>query len=78
LRNEVSRLAHGANDIVDVAVAAFADGQHVVPRLVKCGSHEIVHGGIDDCKIALFAPFQILDPGKKDAGVAGEEPSRLE
>ena len=40
--------------------------------LIQCGAHQIVHGGIDNHEIFLFAAFHILHACQQRAGIADQ------
>ena len=76
---KIASLADRADDVVAPDWRCpLIDGDDVVIRLVECWPHQIIHCGIDDGEIPVFAWLQILDASEQQARVADQRTSRLQ
>ena len=58
--------------------AASRTGADVVVRLVERRADQIVHAGIDDDEGLGFAALHVEHARHQDAGIADDQPARLE
>ena len=71
MANPVTAFAHRPHHVVQRVIrVARGDGHDLVVGLVHGRAWQVVHGGVDDAKVFLFAGLQVQHLGQADAGIA--------
>jgi len=79
LTEEVTGLAHRSDHVVVVGRGIAGHHRHdVLPGAVQCRPQQVVHGGVDNGEVLVFAVLQVLHLGNQNAGIGGDRAARLD